>query len=54
MSTYYQKYGAKKIFGMIDIGGIPITCYPVLANITKQVLNLKDEVMLENADYIYQ
>ena len=54
MATYYQKYGTKKIFGMIDIGGIPVTCYPILANITLGVINVDDEFLQQNAEFIYQ
>lgn len=53
MAAYYKKYGHKKIFGMIDIGGIPITCYPILMKIIRGVINVDDDFLLENADYFY-
>lgn len=40
MATYYQKYGKDKIFGLIDLGGIPVTAYKILIDIMLSVFHV--------------
>lgn len=55
VAAYMHLYGGKRVHGIVDIGGIPISMYRVFKEVvSNMILNLGYEMIEENAEFVYQ
>lgn len=55
-SNYVHLYPehSKRICGIIDIGGVPITMYPEIKRLVYTLQDASMDFMVENADLVYE
>ena len=54
-AAYLRKYGKDhRVSGMIDIGGVPITMYPIIIKLISSFIPMDDKFLLENVDLIQE